>query len=442
MPGWRSTDRTGSGPSVANLTVGQDGGQLALRFSGRLNAAGAGKLWHAAIRAATGARGQRLRCDLAGVEAFDMAGAALLLAVEQAHGAPIELTGANAHVAALLALARRAGAEAAASGVASPGASPGAPPGASPGASPGAVPAESRGTTEGQPRRWADGRDADAQGAPQVPTRRPTPGHTQPHVAGLPIPVLAASLNIMANGVVFLGEAVVAVLRLPTHRRMLRPGDVLRYADDAGVRALPLVMLLGFLMGMILAFQSAIPMRRFGADLFVANLVTISLLRELGPLLSAVILAGRTGSAFAAEIGTMKVNEEVDALVTMGIDPMTMLVLPRLIAVMLVLPALALALDIAGLLGMTVVMCSLGFPVVSILHQVQVAAGIGDLLGGLFKAICFGAAVAAIGCQAGLSTGNGPRAVGLSTTAAVVGGIVSTIALDGVLALLFYRLNL
>ncbi len=254
--------------------------------------------------------------------------------------------------------------------------------------------------------------------------------------------MLAATLNTLANGVAFLGEALVAVLRLPTRRRMLRLGDVLRYADDAGVRALPLVILLGFLMGMILAFQSAIPMRRFGADLFVADLVTISLMRELGPLLSAVILAGRTGSAFAAEIGTMKVNEEVDALVTMGIDPMTMLVLPRLIAVMLVLPALALALDIAGLLGMTVVMGSLGFPVVSVLHQVQGAAGIVDLLGGLFKAICFGAAVAAIGCQAGLSTGNGPRAVGLSATAAVVGGIVSTIALDGVLALLFYRLNL
>jgi phospholipid/cholesterol/gamma-HCH transport system permease protein len=254
--------------------------------------------------------------------------------------------------------------------------------------------------------------------------------------------VLAASLDALANGVAFLGEALVAVLRLPTRRRMLRFGDLLRFADDAGVRALPLVALLGFLMGMILAFQSAIPMHRFGADLFVADLVTISLVRELGPLLSAVILAGRTGSAFAAEIGTMKVNQEVDALVTMGLDPMTMLVLPRLIAVMLVLPALALALDVAGLLGMTVVMRGLGFPTASILHQVQGAAGVADLLGGLFKAVCFGAAIAAIGCRAGLSTGNGPRAVGLSATAAVVGGIISTIALDGLLALLFYRLNL
>jgi phospholipid/cholesterol/gamma-HCH transport system permease protein len=376
-----------------------------------------------------------LRCDLAAVEAFDMSGAALLLAVERAHGTPIELAGENPHVTALLALARRAAAEAA------------APPAAQRQIQ-GQTQGETKGPTQGQAQRptleqGQEQTQGQAQGKTQGPTegqtrgpvQRPTPGRSM-------FTVLAASLDALANGVAFLGEALVAVLRLPTRRRMLRFGDLLRFADDAGVCALPLVVLLGFLMGMILAFQSAIPMHRFGADLFVADLVTISLVRELGPLLSAVILAGRTGSAFAAEIGTMKVNQEVDALVTMGLDPMTMLVLPRLIAVMLVLPALALALDVAGLLGMTVVMRGLGFPTASILHQVQGAAGVADLLGGLFKAVCFGAAIAAIGCRAGLSTGNGPRAVGLSATAAVVGGIISTIALDGVLALLFYRLNL
>ena len=127
----------------------------------------------------------------------------------------------------------------------------------------------------------------------------------------------------------------------------------------------------GYLIGLILAFQSAVPMRRFGADIFVANLVAISLLRELGPLLAAVILAGRTGSAFAAEIGTMKVNEEIDALITMGLDPMTMLVLPRMIAAMLVMPVMTLVLDIAGLLGMTTVMRGFGFPLVTIARQVQ-----------------------------------------------------------------------
>jgi phospholipid/cholesterol/gamma-HCH transport system permease protein len=251
-----------------------------------------------------------------------------------------------------------------------------------------------------------------------------------------------ASLRAATDGIAFLGEAVVALIRLPTRRRMLRGSDLLRYADEAGVRALPLVLLMGFLMGLILAFQSAIPMRQFGADLYVVNLVSISLLRELGPLLAAVILSGRTGSAFAAEIGTMKVNEELDALATMGIDRMTMLVLPRLMAVMLVMPALTLVLDLAGLLGMTVVMRIFGYPLAAVSQQITTAATASDLYGGLFKAVCFGAAVAAIGCWQGFSTGTGPRAVGLSATGAVVGGIVATIVLDGLFALIFYRLNL
>lgn len=374
MPGWLSTEAANAG-----LTIEQRDGDTVLVFAGRLDAEGAGSLWHDAVRAAGRAHAEPLRFDLAAVTGCDMTGAALLLAAEHAHGAPVPIDGADPHVTALLRRARPASA------------------------------------------------------AAEPPKRRPGRSIGGHCVAGV---------TAVGDGIAFLGEALVAVLRLPMRGRMLRFGDVLRYADQAGVRAIPLVMLLGFLMGMILAFQSAIPMRRYGADLFVANLVTISLIRELGPLLSAVILAGRTGSAFAAEIGTMKVNQEIDALTTMGLDPMTMLVLPRLIAVMVVLPALAIALDIAGLAGMVTVLRGFGFPFVAIMHQVQAAASITDLFGGLFKAVCFGAAIAAIGCRAGMGTGFGPRAVGLSATAAVVGGIISTIALDGGLALLFYRLNL
>ena len=421
MPGWRSTERATAAQRTADLRIEPDGGRTALVFSGRLNASGAGGLWSTVIRAATGARGRELRFDLTAVEAFDMAGAALLLAAERAHGTPTEVTGANPHATDLLSRARRAGAGAAAASTA-------------------------EGDAEGQSQGQA-GRPG-----PTTPqTTRLTQKHTAQQAPGRTLwrdqwqtifPVAAATLELLANGVAFMGEVLVAVLRLPARRRMLPLGDLLRYADQAGVRALPLVMLLGFLMGTILAFQSVVPMRPYGADLFVANLVTISLLRELGALLSAVILAGRTGSAFAAEIGTMKVNQELDALVTMGLDPMTMLVLPRLIAVMLVLPALALVLDISGLAGMTAVMHGFGFPLVTIMHQVQGSATITDLFGGLFKAVCFGAAIAAIGCRAGLSTGHGPRAVGLSATAAVVGAIISTIVLDGVLAVMFYRLDL
>lgn len=249
-------------------------------------------------------------------------------------------------------------------------------------------------------------------------------------------------VTAVGDSIAFLGEVLLAVLTLPARVRMLRLRDLLRYADQAGVRSIPLVLLLGYLMGLILAFQSAVPMRRFGADLFVANLVAISLLRELGPLLSSVILAGRTGSAFAAEIGSMKVNQEIDALVTMSLDPVTMLVLPRLIAAVLVMPVMVLALDVAGLLGMATVMKGFGYPLVTVMHQVQSAATALDLFGGLFKGMCFGSAVAVIGCRAGLSTGVGPRAVGQAATAAVVGGIVATIFLDGLFALIFYRLNI
>ena len=243
------------------------------------------------------------------------------------------------------------------------------------------------------------------------------------------------------DGIAFLGESLVAAATLPRRRREFRSDDLIRLADAAGWQALPLVVLLGYLMGLILAFQSSIPLRRFGADLFVVNLVGLSLLRELGPLLAAVVLAGRTGSAFAAELGTMKVNEELAALETMGISPVTMLVLPRLVAAVMVMPVLTLFLELAGLGGMLTVMMAFGFPPTAVATQLLRAVHGRDLWGGLFKAVCFGAAVAGVGCRAGLATGIGPRAVGQAATAAVVGGIVVTIVLDGMFAMLFYRLG-
>ena len=253
---------------------------------------------------------------------------------------------------------------------------------------------------------------------------------------------LRGVLRAFADGLAFVGEVVVAALRAPGRLHMVPIRDVLAFTDGAGVQAIPLIVLLGFLMGLILAFQSSIPLRRFGAEIYVANLVTISLLRELGPLLAAVVLAGRTGSAFAAELGTMVVNDEVAAIRTMGIDPVTMLVLPRLMAAMLVMPGLALLMEISGLVGMTLVMGMLGFTPIAVLHQAVQAAQLTDLLGGLVKASVFGAAVAVIGCRTGLSAGLGPRAVGLAATAAVVGGIFATIVLDGIFTVIYFRLGL
>ncbi len=250
-----------------------------------------------------------------------------------------------------------------------------------------------------------------------------------------------AALRRAADAIAFGGESLVAVALLPRRRRQVRAGDLLQTMDEAGFQAIPLVLLVGYLVGLILAFQSSVPLRRFGADLFIVNLVGLSLLRELGPLLAAVILAGRTGSAFAAELGTMRVNEEVAALEVMGISPMTMLVLPRLLAAVLVIPVLTLFLELAGLLGMLTVMLAFGFAPAAVGSQLLRAVHGRDLWGGLFKVVCFGAAVAGIGCRAGLGAGTDPRAVGRAATAAVVGGIVATVALDGVFAVLFYRLG-
>jgi phospholipid/cholesterol/gamma-HCH transport system permease protein len=365
--------------ATAGLSIKQSEGRAVLVFTGQLDSDGVGSLWRRAIRAATEARGRKLVFDLGTVSFCDVGGATFLAAIEEAHGEVAELIGAEARLVALLERAR---------------------------------PIEMAGP-----------------GPPPAPL--PTPQQ-----------LIIATVALVEASIAFIGEAVVAVIWLPSRWRMLRLPDLMRYIDQAGFQSMPLIVLLGYLIGLILAFQSAVPMRRFGADIFVANLVAVSLMRELGPLLAAVILAGRTGSAFAAEIGTMKVNEEIDALKTMGLDPMTMLVLPRMIAAMLVMPAMTLALEIAGLLGMTTVMVGFGFPTVTVARQVQGWVTANDLFGGLFKAVCFGLAVAAIGCRAGLGTGVGPRAVGLSATSAVVGGIVATIALDGVFALIFYRLGL
>jgi phospholipid/cholesterol/gamma-HCH transport system permease protein len=243
-------------------------------------------------------------------------------------------------------------------------------------------------------------------------------------------------------GVAFMGEALVTILRVMARPRLLRWSDVLRHLDEVGTRAFPLTLLLGFLIGVILAYQSSIPLRRFGAEVFVPNLVGISLLRELGPLLAGVVLAGRTGSAFAAELGTMTVNEEVDALKIMGVDATAMLVLPRLVAATLAMPVLAMLMNVSGLAGMTLIMGTLGYPWASVQSQLQQWLSLQDLMGGLFKAACFGLVIAGIGCRAGLSAGRGPRAVGDAATAAVVGGIVAIVMMDGVFAVLFFRLGI
>jgi len=241
--------------------------------------------------------------------------------------------------------------------------------------------------------------------------------------------------------IAFLGEAAAAIAHAVRHPRAIRWKDALYVAEEAGVNALPIVALIGFLMGVILAFQSAVALKQFGAEVFVANLLSLSLLRELGPLMTAILLAGRSGAAFAAEIGTMKVNQEVDALTTMGLDPVRFLVVTRVLAATLMIVPLVVFADLIGLVGGAVVMLTFEIPLSTYYNQAVSFASVGDFLGGLVKAVVFGVLIAGIGCLRGLQTETGASAVGMSATSAVVSGIVLIVAADGLFAVLYYYLD-
>ena len=211
--------------------------------------------------------------------------------------------------------------------------------------------------------------------------------------------------------------------------------------EKAGTNALPIVALISFLMGMIMAFQAAMPMRQFGVDIFVVNLVALTITRELGPLMTAIVLAGRSGSAFAAEIGTMKVNEEVAALTTMGLSPVRFLAVPRVLAGIVVTPVLTIYSMAIGVAGGLAVMMLLGFPLATLMHQLSGSLRVDDVLAGLIKSFFFGAVVAGVGCLRGLQTGAGAAAVGDSTTRSVVTAIFLIVLLDAVFAVIYYQLK-
>ena len=239
----------------------------------------------------------------------------------------------------------------------------------------------------------------------------------------------------------FLGELSVAALKLLVRPGRLRLHDTLLHFERAGIDALPITVLIGFLLGLILAFMSAASFRQFGVEVYVADLIAISLFRELGALITAIILAGRSGSAFAAEIGTMKVNEEIDALTTMGLPPIIFLALPRVIAATLVMPILTIFSIISGLIGGVIVLILIGVPATTYWNHVIAATTIDNILLGLIKAAAFGLLVGLVGCSHGLQTGRTADAVGRAATAAVVGSLILITIFDGIFAVLAYVLG-
>jgi len=240
----------------------------------------------------------------------------------------------------------------------------------------------------------------------------------------------------------FIGEIAAALVHAARHPTRVRWRDVWFVAERVGADALPIVALIAFLMGVIIAFQSAVPMKRFGAEVFVADLIGLSMLRELGPLMTAILLAGRTGAAFAAELGTMQVNQEIDALNTMGLDPVRFLVVTRVLAAVLMMPVLTLFADLVGLLGGAVTMQSFGIPFVTFVHEVEGIVDFSDFMAGFVKAFFFSILIAGIGCLRGLQTTTGASAVGNAATRAVVSGIILIVVVDGLFAVVYFVLDI
>ncbi|MHC4080010.1 MAG: ABC transporter permease [Planctomycetota bacterium] len=239
----------------------------------------------------------------------------------------------------------------------------------------------------------------------------------------------------------FIGDLAVALPRSIVALNPPRVVEILRNCTRVGADAVPVVCLLGALVGFILAVQSVKALENIGATSLVPMVVGFATLREFGPLIAAIILAGRSGSAFAAEIGTMKVTEELDAYTTFALDPMVVLVAPRVIAGTLVTPLLAIFSIVLGVLGGSIPMLAQQYSLNAYLTGVLETVVTPDLVQALVKATVFGFIVASLGCFYGLRTGSGPDAVGTSTTRAVVAGIVAVLVSDSILSTIFYNLG-
>lgn len=241
----------------------------------------------------------------------------------------------------------------------------------------------------------------------------------------------------------FIGQVAVALGRWMTGRARYRRSDLLLFIQQAGIDALPIVTLISFMVGLILAFVGAIQLQQFGATIYVADMVGVGMVREMGAMMTGIVMAGRTGAAYAAQLGSMKVNQEIDSLTTMGIPPMEFLVLPRLLALTAMMPLLCLYSDFVGILGGATVGIGLLHlsPATYIIHT-EWAVTLQAFFGGLFKATVYGALVALSGCLRGMQSGNSSSAVGDATTAAVVTSIVAIICACGVFAVVFYVLGL
>ncbi|MEZ7198836.1 ABC transporter permease [Pseudodesulfovibrio karagichevae] len=370
----------------ARVSISTRGDGLVVTLSGRLDAAGAASVWSDAVKGADSAGYARLTADCGGVTYMDGAGVGLLLRLKELcaeRKAAIELANLRDEDSRLLALT----------------------------------------WDNFLPKMQAAERE-----------RR-----------GLAESLEAYGDEIWRNireMISFVGESAVLLFQAAVHPGRVRWKDVVLACINVGVESMFIIVLIGFLMGLIMSFQSAISLQRFGGEIFVPNMLGLVMFREMGPLVTSILLAARSGSAFAAEIGTMKINEELDALTTMGLSPMRFLVVPKLLATMWMVPLMTMFFNMASLVGGALVMLSMGYPLVTFTSRVFANVGATDFWGGMAKGLVFSFLVAGVGCLRGMQTRSGASAVGLSTTSAVVSGIILIAFADGIFAVAYYYLGL
>jgi phospholipid/cholesterol/gamma-HCH transport system permease protein len=365
---------------IASVSFESISDGMRLLFKGRLDADGAGVVWAEAV-AASDVPG-RLEVDLSGVDYVDGAGIGLLLDLKRRAGERFVVRGMRPEFEQLLK------------------------------------------PFENEP----------------IPTSIEPPNRKESFLVYLGR--LSANLAVdLRDQISFLGQLLVLFGTALLRPSIVRWNDVWVNFQKVGNDALLIVGLIGFLMGLIMAFQASIPLAQFGVQIFIVNLVGLAMLRELGAIMTAIVVAGRSGSAFAAEIGTMKVNEEINALITMGLDPTRFLVLPRVIAGTLAAPVLTVYANLIGIFGGLLVVNLIGYSWSAIWTQFVSAMSVSDLMTGMIKSVVFGFLVSMVGCLRGLQTKKGALAVGESTTRSVVTSIILIILTDGIFAVVFYAIG-
>jgi phospholipid/cholesterol/gamma-HCH transport system permease protein len=373
-------------PGEAPLRVEDgEGGELRLKLRGSLTVAVLREVVHGASGGMAGSAATTVAVDLGGVGYLDSAGALAVLKIEaeaRARGMKVTFLGGSSEASRIIALVQ-----------------------------------------SGLPARAAP--------------PRPSPGLL------VKIGETSRALVLDAAGVlVFLGELLRSLFRLFLRPRSVRWEDWLFFMRRAGLVGLPIVGLLSFLLGMVIAFMTSLQLRQFGANAFIPTLVGVAMVKELGPIMTAVLVAGRSGSAFAAEIGTMKVNDEVDALTVMGFDPVEFLAVPRVLAALVVVPLLTLYADFFGMAGgMLVGVAGLDLTAHTWIQQTAKGLKVFDFASSYVKSVAFAFLIAGIGCQRGFEARGGAEAVGERTTSAVVTGLFLIIVADAFFAIVLHYLR-